>query len=68
MELSEVFYNTGIIPVLKIDKAEKALPIAEALLKAGIPIAEITFRSYAAEKGISAASNSWLQISGNKNS
>lgn len=53
MELSEVFYNTGIIPVIKIDKAEKALPIAEALLKAGIPIAEITFRSDAAEKGIS---------------
>ena len=53
MKNEEIFYNTGIIPVIKIDKAEKALPLAEALLKAGIPIAEITFRSDAAEKGIS---------------
>ena len=53
MELSELFFKTGIIPVIKIDKAEKILPVAEALLKAGIPIAEITFRSDAAEKGIS---------------
>ena len=53
MKQEEIFYNTGIIPVIKIDKAEKAVPLAEALLKAGIPIAEITFRSDAAEKGIS---------------
>ena len=53
MNHEEIFYNTGIIPVIKIDKAEKAVPLAEALLKAGIPIAEITFRSDAAEKGIS---------------
>ncbi|MCL2705796.1 MAG: bifunctional 4-hydroxy-2-oxoglutarate aldolase/2-dehydro-3-deoxy-phosphogluconate aldolase [Spirochaetaceae bacterium] len=53
MNQEEIFYNTGIIPVIKIDKAEKAVPLAEALLKAGIPIAEITFRSDAAEKGIS---------------
>ncbi|MCL2294175.1 MAG: bifunctional 4-hydroxy-2-oxoglutarate aldolase/2-dehydro-3-deoxy-phosphogluconate aldolase [Spirochaetes bacterium] len=52
MNHEAIFYNTGIIPVIKIDKAEKAVPLAEALLKAGIPIAEITFRSDAAEQGI----------------
>lgn len=57
MELSDLFFKTGIIPVIKIDKAEKILPLAEALLKAGIPIAEITFRSDAAEKGISLLKN-----------
>ncbi|MCL2480690.1 MAG: bifunctional 4-hydroxy-2-oxoglutarate aldolase/2-dehydro-3-deoxy-phosphogluconate aldolase [Spirochaetaceae bacterium] len=62
MKQEEIFYNTGIIPVIKIDKAEKALPLAEALLKAGIPIAEITFRSDAAEKGISLLKKNMKEI------
>ena len=62
MNQEEIFYNTGIIPVIKIDKAEKAVPLAEALLKAGIPIAEITFRSDAAEKGISLLKKSMSNI------
>ena len=52
MKLDELFYNTGVIPVIKIEKPETAVPLAEALLEAGIPIAEITFRTEAAEKGI----------------
>ncbi len=52
MNQEEIFYSAGIIPVIKIDRPERVLPLAEALLKAGIPIAEITFRSDAAEKGI----------------
>ena len=52
MKQEELFFATGIIPVIKIDTAEKAVPLAEALLEAGIPIAEITFRTEAAEKGI----------------
>lgn len=52
MKQEELFYDAGIIPVIKIDKAEKVVPLAEALLKADLPIAEITFRSEAAEKSI----------------
>ena len=62
MKQEELFFSTGIIPVIKIDKAEKVLPLAEALLKAGIPIAEITFRSDAAEKGIALLKKNVPQI------
>ena len=42
----------GIVPVVKIEKAEDALPLGKALLTGGLPIAEITFRTSAAEKSI----------------
>lgn len=41
-----------IVPVVKIDNAEDALPLAEALIEGGLPIAEITFRTDAAERSI----------------
>jgi 2-keto-3-deoxy-6-phosphogluconate aldolase len=40
MKQEELFFATGIIPVINIDTAEKAVPLAEALLEAGISIAE----------------------------
>jgi len=42
----------GIIPVVKIEKAEDALPLGRALLDGDLPIAEITFRTSAAEESI----------------
>ena len=42
------FYTVGIIPVLEIEEAENALPLAEALQAGGLPIAEITLRTDAA--------------------
>ncbi|WP_010261469.1 bifunctional 4-hydroxy-2-oxoglutarate aldolase/2-dehydro-3-deoxy-phosphogluconate aldolase [Treponema primitia] len=42
----------GIIPVVKIDDAEKAVPLAKALAAGGIPCAEITFRTAAGEETI----------------
>lgn len=47
-------YNTAIIPVIKINDVGSALPLAEALSAAGLPSAEITFRSDAAEDSIRA--------------
>ena len=42
----------GIVPVVKIDDAEKAVPLAEALCRGGLMCAEITFRTKAAEEAI----------------
>ena len=42
----------GIIPVVKIEKAKDALPLGRALLDGDFPIAEITFRTSAAEESI----------------
>ena len=44
--------ETGIIPVVKIDNAKDALPLAKALKNGGLPCAEITFRTDAAEDAI----------------
>jgi 2-dehydro-3-deoxyphosphogluconate aldolase / (4S)-4-hydroxy-2-oxoglutarate aldolase len=42
----------GIVPVIKIDDVENALPLAKALCDGGIPVAEITFRTEQAEESI----------------
>ncbi len=42
------FHKIGIIPVLEIDHAEDAAPLAEALLAGGLSIAEVTLRTVAA--------------------
>lgn len=42
------FFQIGIIPVIEIDSAANAVPLAMALLEGGLPIAEITLRTPAA--------------------
>jgi len=42
----------GIVPVIKIDDAEKAVPLAKALAAGGIPCAEVTFRTAQAAQAI----------------
>lgn len=44
--------TTGVIPVIKIDKVEDAVPLAKALCEGGLPCAEITFRTEAAREVI----------------
>lgn len=44
--------DLGIVPVVKIDNAKDAVPLGKALLKGGLPVAEITFRTAAAEEAI----------------
>ena len=51
-ELQKRFYSIGIIPVIALDDAEKAVPLAQALVKGGLPAAEVTFRTAAAEDAI----------------
>jgi len=50
----EDFYEIGVIPVLEIDSAKHAKPLAESLLAGGLPIAEITLRTDAALDSIRA--------------
>lgn len=45
-------YGLGIIPVVEIESAESALALGKALLAGGLPCAEITFRTAAAEEAI----------------
>lgn len=54
MNIQEKLQKIGIVPVIKITDAEKAVPLAEALRNGGLPAAEITFRTAAAEAAIRA--------------
>lgn len=46
------FHTIGVIPVLEIESAEHAKPLAETLLAAGLPVAEVTLRTEAALESI----------------
>lgn len=50
----EEFSKIGMIPVIAIEDAADAKPLAKALLDGGLPCAEVTFRTAAAEKSIRA--------------
>jgi 2-dehydro-3-deoxyphosphogluconate aldolase/(4S)-4-hydroxy-2-oxoglutarate aldolase len=52
----------GIIPVVKIDRAKDAIPLGKALISGDLPIAEITFRTSAAEDAIKALTNEVPEI------
>ena len=50
--LNKMLAKHKIVPVVKIDDSDNAVPLAEALMRGGLPIAEITFRTEAAEESI----------------
>ena len=48
----EQFSKVGIIPVVVLNDTKDALPLGNALMKGGLPAAEVTFRTDAAEESI----------------
>lgn len=52
MDIIQKVSEIKIIPVVKLDRPEDAEPLAEALCAGGLPAAEITFRTAAAEESI----------------
>lgn len=52
MDILEKLTRVGVIPVISIEDAAKAAPLAEALCGAGLPCAEVTFRTDAAGEAI----------------
>lgn len=59
MNILQEVYNIGIIPVIKINDASKAVPLAKALIEGGLAAAEVTFRTDAAEDAIRAISTAY---------
>lgn len=51
-EIKEKLRRVGIIPVVVLEDAKDAKPLGEALMKGGLPAAEVTFRTEAAEESI----------------
>jgi 2-dehydro-3-deoxyphosphogluconate aldolase/(4S)-4-hydroxy-2-oxoglutarate aldolase len=50
----ETIARLRVVPVIALDDAAAARPLAEALVEGGLPVAEVTFRSAAAEAAIAA--------------
>ena len=51
-EVLEKIQKIGIVPVVVLDDAKDAAPLAKALCEGGLPCAEVTFRTAAAEESI----------------
>lgn len=52
----------GVVPVVVLAEARHAAPLAEALTEGGLPCAEITFRTQAAEEGIRIMTKQYPEI------
>ena len=52
MTVNERIADLKVIPVIVLNDAANAAPLAEALMKGGLPAAEVTFRTAAAEESI----------------
>lgn len=51
-EILQRIQKIGIVPVVVLDDAKDAVPLAKALCEGGLPCAEVTFRTAAAEESI----------------
>ena len=51
-EVLEKIQKIGIVPVVVLNDAKDAAPLAKALCDGGLPCAEVTFRTDAAEESI----------------
>lgn len=52
MQMVDKISQLGIVPVVKLNDAKDAVPLGKALIAGGLPVAEITFRTDAAEESI----------------
>ncbi|MCI8835798.1 MAG: bifunctional 4-hydroxy-2-oxoglutarate aldolase/2-dehydro-3-deoxy-phosphogluconate aldolase [Ruminococcus sp.] len=50
--VAETIEKMGVVPVVVLNDAKDAVPLAEALCAGGLPCAEVTFRTDAAEESI----------------
>ncbi|MBQ9357978.1 MAG: bifunctional 4-hydroxy-2-oxoglutarate aldolase/2-dehydro-3-deoxy-phosphogluconate aldolase [Abditibacteriota bacterium] len=62
MTVTEQLSATGIIPVIRLDDPDDALPLGEALLAGGVNTAEITFRAAGADRAIRLMSEHYPEI------
>ncbi len=62
MNVAEIIEKLKVVPVIKLDDAKDAVPLGKALVEGGLPVAEITFRTEAAEEAIRKMSGAYPEI------
>ena len=61
-EALQKMQEIGIIPVVVLNDAKDAKPLGKALLEGGLPVAEVTFRTDAAEESIRTMSQEYPDL------
>ena len=54
--------QTGIVPVVVLNEVKDAVPVAQSLINGGLPCAEVTFRTDAAQQSIAEISKNFPQM------
>ncbi len=62
MNVMEKIEELKIVPVVVLHDAKDAVPLAQALTDGGLPVAEVTFRTEAAESSIKAMSDAFPEM------
>ena len=60
--IEEQFNDYGVVPVVVLEDAKDALSLAKALTEGGLPCAEVTFRTEAAEESIRLISEKYPEM------
>ena len=60
--IAEQFYEHGVVPVVVLEEVKDALPLAAALVEGGLPCAEVTFHTEAAEESIRLMSEKYPEM------
>ena len=62
MNVNKRIEELKIVPVVVLHEGKDAVPLAEALIAGGLPVAEVTFRTEAAEDSIRAISEAFPEM------
>lgn len=62
MDIQKKFSEYGVVPVVVLKNIKDAIPLADALVEGGLPCAEVTFRTDAAEESIRLISEKYPEI------
>ena len=62
MNVSETIQKMGVVPVVVLNDVKDAAPLAKALVEGGLPCAEVTFRTEAAEESIRIMANDFPEM------
>lgn len=60
--MAEKIEELGVVPVVVLEDAKDAKPLAKALCEGGLPCAEVTFRTAAAEESIKQMSEAYPEM------
>ncbi len=62
MDIFEKLHQCGVVPVIKLEDANKSEALAKALIDGGLPCAEVTFRTASAPEVISRMAKAYPEM------